>query len=244
MRRSLLPALLLATLIAPGAAHASQTAALDVSAQLLNQPVGRPWSINLGTTVTVSTPDGAPPSPLQSVDIRFPQATLNDDRFPACAVNELELRGPSACPKASKVGHGVARADVRPLLDFLVDVDLQVFVGPEERGGRMLLFHAQARQIPAVELILKGLLRKTQGRYGYRLTLEIPEISTVPGSPPAAVTFFDVQVGGKNRGRSFLEAPRSCPRSGLPFAGAFGYADGTSSSTTAKIDCTLRSTRG
>lgn len=244
MRRPFLVCLAAAgALAAPAAAHAAQSAALNVSAELLEQQVGRPWSINLGVAVEVSTPDGGPPSPLESVDLRFPQgATLNDDRFATCTVQKLEDVGRTACPKDSLIGKGTARADVRPLLDFPIGASIHAYVGPMKRGARTLLFSAVTRDVVNLNLVIEGMLRKTKGRYGYRLTFEVPEINTVPGSPPAAVDLFDVTIDGKVKGRSFIEAPRRCPSGGMPFSGTFGYADGSSSSTRATIGCTLRST--
>lgn len=246
MRRFPLALLLAAAaLAAPATAHAAQSAALDVSAELLNQPAGRPWSINLGIGVDVTTPDGGPPSPLKTVDIRFPQgATVNADRFASCTVAQLERDGRGACPKASLVGGGSAKADVRPLLPDLIGADVKVYVGPDRGRHQTLLFSAVTSAPVHIHLVMEGLLRRTKGRYGYRLTFEIPPINTVPGAAPAAVSHFDAVVGGKRRGRSFIEAPRRCPRRGLPFAGRFGYADGSRSRTTATISCTLRSTRG
>lgn len=92
--------------------------------------------------------------------------------------------------------------------------------------------------------MLEGRLAPTRGRFGYRLTMGLPTINTIPGSAPAAIDHFDVTVGARRRGRSYLEAPRSCPRGGLPFAGRFGYADGTSSSAVATISCTPSASSG
>lgn len=244
MRRLSLAGLLaVAALAAPAAAHADQSAALNVRAELLNQPAGRPWNINLGVGVEVSTPDGGPPSPLKTVDLRFPQgASLNDDRFATCSKDKLELRGRSACPRASLIGTGRASADVRPLLDFPIGASLNAYVGPKRDGGRILLFSAVTRDVVNLNLVMEGMLRKTKGRYGYRLQLEIPPINTIPGSPPAAVDSFDVMIDGRSRGRSFVEAPRRCPRGGMPFAGTFGYADGSTSRASATISCMLTST--
>lgn len=246
MRRLSLACLLAAAaLCAPAAAHAAQSAALDVSAELLEQPPGRPWNINLGVTVEVSTPDGGPPSPLKTVDLRFPQgASLNDDRFATCDAARLERVGRSACPRASLIGTGMARADVRPLLEFPIGASINAYVGPKRDGGRVLLFSAVTREVVNLHLVMEGLLRKTKGRYGYRLQLEIPPINTVPGAAPAAVDRFDVTIDGRRKGLSFVEAPRRCPRGGMPFSGTFGYADGSTSKASATISCTLRSTRG
>ncbi|HEY8581714.1 MAG TPA: hypothetical protein VIL49_02165 [Capillimicrobium sp.] len=245
MRRPLLAlaaSLAAVALAAPAAAHAEQSAALDVSAELLEQPAGGPWSINLGVGVNVTTPDGGPPSPLQSIDLRFPEATINDRGWPTCSVEKLENEGRDACPRGSVIGRGRASADARPLLENAVPANLVAYVGPRTPKGRILLFSAVTTQVVNLHLVMPGLLEKTKGRYGYRLTLEIPEIKTIPGSAPAAVTFFDVKIDGHRDGRSFLSAPRRCPRGGLPFAGTFGYADGSRSTAQAAISCTLRAT--
>lgn len=243
MRRLFLACLLAAVaLVAPAAAHAAQSAALKASAELLQQPPGRPWNINLGVLVEVSTPDGGPPSPLKTVDLRFPQgAKVHPELFATCTAAQLEREGRSACPRRSLIGTGTARADVRPLLDFPIGASINAYVGPKRKNGQVLLFSAVTREVVNLHLVMEGLLRKTKGRYGYRLTLEIPEIRTVPGAAPAAVDRFDVKIDGKRRGRTFVEAPRRCPRGGMPFLGTFGYADGSRSTTRATISCTLES---
>jgi hypothetical protein len=220
-------------------AAAAQSTRLDVAATLLTQPVGRPWAIDLDIASTVTTPDGGPPSPLRQVDLRFPRASIHDDAFPSCDATALIERGAPACPKGSKVGTGSAVADVRPLIETRIDASIDVYNGPRRNGGRVLIFDVRTKNIVNQQFVMQGLLKRTSGRYGYRLTLAIPQINTIPGSPPAAITSFRVKVGAHGNGRSYLEAPRSCPRGGLPFAGRYGYADGSRSSAQAAIACTL-----
>lgn len=239
MRRAILATSLAVLAAAPAAAQAAQSARLDVAATLLNQPVGRPWAIDLGVSTTVSTPDGSPPSPLRSIDLSFPHATLNDGRFPTCTLKRLQVKGSRACPKASRIGTGTAIADVRPLLDIPVHAGITVYNGPRQGGARTLLFDSIAKEVQ-VRFILVGHLRHTGGRFGYRLTMQVPPLNTIPGAKPAAISRFDVTVGGRRHGRSFLEAPRSCPRGGLPFQGRFTFADGSKASAKAAISCTLR----
>jgi hypothetical protein len=239
MRRALLIALTALAVVAPPAL-AAQTARLDVAATLLDQPAGRPWAIDLDVASTVTTPDGGPPSPLRSIDLRFPRATIHDDAFPSCDARALIERGAAACPRGARVGSGSAVADVRPLIATPIDASIVVYNGPRRAGGRVLVFDVRTRDVVNQQFVMQGLLKRASGRYGYRLTLTIPTINTIPGSPPAAISSFRVKVGARGtQRRSYLEAPRTCPRGGLPFAGQYGYADGSRSSAQAAIACTL-----
>ena len=238
MRRTLLFLLLSVALLVPATASAIQTSQLDVEATLINQPVGRAWAIDLGIKASFGTPDGGPPAPLKRMVIRFPHASLNDGRFPTCTAAVVERKGGARCPKGSQIGRGTAVADVRPLLTYPIDATIKVFNGPKRDGGRVLIFETSVTQVP-VHLALVGMLKKASGRYGYVLTMDVPPLRTVPGANPAAIGRFDVTVGARRRGTSFLEAPRSCPRGGLPFSGDFTFTDGTRTQAAAAISCTL-----
>src|SRR3954468_24199255 len=108
---------------------------LDVAARLLDQPVGRPWAIALTVGATVTTPDGSPTPPMTHAALRFPHARLNADRFPSCAVATVQAKGPTACPRGSRVGTGTGVVDVRPLIPGPVHFVLTMFNA--ERAGRV-----------------------------------------------------------------------------------------------------------
>ena len=55
---------------------------------------------------------------------------------------------------------------------------------------------------------------------------------------------LDTLVQARRRGISYIDAPTSCPRAGLPFEGTFKFADGSTSTAAAHIGCTLTSTPG
>jgi hypothetical protein len=93
-------------------------------------------------------------------------------------------------------------------------------------------------------MVLRGVLRKTTGRYGFDLDVAVPQIPTIPGSPDASVVSLNTLVQARRRGVSYLEAPRTCPAKGFPVAGTFDFADGSSTTSSARIPCTLVSVPG
>jgi hypothetical protein len=90
---------------------------------------------------------------------------------------------------------------------------------------------------------MPGTLKRTSGRYGWVLDLPVPRIMTVGEENDAAITSFEVKVGGVGRRKvPFIEAPTSCAQPGWPFLGTFAYADGASGSSAATIPCLLKGT--
>jgi hypothetical protein len=90
-------------------------------------------------------------------------------------------------------------------------------------------------------MVLRGVLRRTTGRFGFQLDLTVPPIPTIPGSPDASVVALSTLVQARRRGVSYLEAPRVCAGPGLALAATFDFADGSSSSAAARLPCTLTS---
>ena len=66
--------------------------------------------------------------------IRFNEGgTYNGKLFPKCKVSAVLNKGPSGCPKGSKIGKGTATAAAQPVIP-LVKADLHLFNG-EPKGG-------------------------------------------------------------------------------------------------------------
>lgn len=220
------------------AATGPMTSQLDVGAQLLRQPVGRPWSIALLLGAAFAMPDGSPVSPVKNMVIRFPHATVNDGRFPTCSAAHLTALGPNGCAAGSKIGTGTAVADARPLVPFAIPADLTIFNGPKVGKARHLSILVITRKLD-ITLVLDGVLRRARGRYGFALTLPVPRLPTLTGARDAGIASFQVRIKAFRHGISYIEAPRSCPSGGLPFDGLFSFADGTSAHQSSAISCTL-----
>ena len=82
-------AMLSAAAIAAPVAHATVTNQLDVGAQLLDQPKGQPWAVNLllGASVVEST--GQENLPITTkFSFQFPKAQVNTTKFGVCNATE------------------------------------------------------------------------------------------------------------------------------------------------------------
>ena len=245
MKRSLLACLvaLAAAAVPPApAAAATPVAKLDMAAELLRQPAGRPWSIALHAGAQIQSGDALPPPPLRTITFMFPHAQVHDGAFGTCSPERVRNALARGCPRSSLLGSGEGLVDVRPLLDTPVHADLLLFNGPRTREGRRLFITAAGREIQA-GILIEAVLKRASGRYGYRLDVTIPPIKPLPTIPEVSVTGFNLRVAAMSRGRRrvpFVEAPRTCPRGGLPFAGTFRFADGSVVEDRAAIPCVLR----
>jgi hypothetical protein len=224
-----------AAALAP-AALADHTQRLDIAAELVRQPAGKPWIVNLSLGAVLGSTDGVVPSPVNHMVFNFTRgAKVHPEAFASCSLKVLNDQGPDGCPARSRLGAGQAVANA---LETDFDADIKVFNGPKVAGGRKILIYARA--LGTVIIPLEGTLRKTSGKYGWVLDLPVPRIRTV-GDNDAAILSFQVTVGGVGRGRvPFIEAPTSCAKPGWPFLGTFTYADGAGGSSSSTIPCLLK----
>jgi hypothetical protein len=223
---------------APAAVAASHTQRLDVAAELVRQQAGgKPWIVNLVLGAQMGMDDGTVPSPVRHMAFSFTRgAVVHPEAFATCSMAIINARGPAGCPAASRVGTGKA---VAAALQTSFDATVTVYNGPKVAGGRQLIVYARALGTVAIPMV--GTLKRTSGRFGWVLDLPVPRIMTVGQENDAAITSFEVEVGGLGRRRvPFIEAPRSCARPGWPFLGTFAYADGASGSSSATIPCLLK----
>jgi hypothetical protein len=224
----------LAGLGAPAALAADHTQALDIGAQLVRQPAGKPWIVNLQVGAVLGMSDGSSPSPVNHMVFSFTKgAKVHPEAFGTCTMAIIESKGPASCPKESRLGTGTANAHA---LEQDFPAKMQIFNGAK---GKILIY---AVALSTVQVYIEGTLKKTSGKFGYVLDLPIPRIRTV-GDMDAAITEFHATVGGiGKKGVPFIEAPTACTGGGWPFAGKFTYADGGSGSAAASISCLLKAT--
>ncbi|WCB95528.1 hypothetical protein DSM104299_04277 [Baekduia alba] len=223
----------------PAAALADHTQQLNVGTELVRQQAGgKPWIVNLSLGATLGSTDGVVPSPVNHMVFRFTRgARVHPEAFGTCTLQILEQKGAPGCPKSSRLGSGKATANA---LQQNFPATIDVFNGPQVGNGHKLLIYARA--LSTVVIPLEGTLTKTPGKYGYKLDLPVGRIRTV-GDNDAAILDFEVTVGGIGRkGVPFIEAPTSCAKPGWPFLGTFTYADGSSGTSAASINCLLKAT--
>jgi hypothetical protein len=227
------------TLLAPAALAADHTQRLDIAAELVRQQQGgKPWIVNLQLGAHLGASDGSVPSPVNHMVFQFTRgAKVHPEAFGTCTLQILHDKGPAGCPKSSRLGDGTATANA---LNENFPATIDVFNGPKAGKGRKLLIYARA--LGTVIIPLEGTLTQTSGKYGWKLDLPIGRIQTV-GDNDAAITDFQVRVGGIGKKKvPFIEAPTSCSKPGWPFLGTFTYADGTTGTSSAIINCLLKAT--
>jgi hypothetical protein len=220
------------------AALADHTQRLEIGAELIRQPAGKPWIVNLTIGAQLGMTDGTAPEPVSRMVFSFTKgAKVHPEAFGICTQAILKDKGPDGCPPSSRLGDGKAIAHALEQ-DYPATVD--VFNGPAAGKDRKLLIYARA--LGTVVIRLEGTLKKTSGKYGYVLDLPVAPIQIV-GDMYASITSFEVTVGGIGRKKvPFIEAPTSCTKPGWPFFGSFTYADGASGTSSATITCLLKAT--
>lgn len=230
-----------AAMVLPAKALANPTSALDMSATLLDQPAGQPWAVDLNLGAHFGSTDGSVPPILTNMSFKFPHAKVNGSAFPTCTLAKVTKGGPGACPKGSLIGTGRAIVDA---IGLQIGATIKAFNGPGTDSKRQEIVWAKSDPGIDVTLVFPGTLKKIGGQYGYQLDIAVPAINTIPGAPDASVDSFNVSVGGrtKKHGKkiSYIDAPTVCPKAGLPFFGSFSFRDGTSSTASATISCTLK----
>jgi hypothetical protein len=232
-----------------GAAGASGSQPVTVT------PRFTPYTLGVATNLSAEAMFGSPgaiPMPVTNIVGYGPSGLTVDVRgTTVCERRTLEQRGPAGCPPASRLGFGGGTAVValgREVVKSAFTLDF--FLGPTEAGRLSVLIYVNAVSPVPLELVLTG--KQVQGAppYGFGLTVEIPEISTVTGAADVSVERAFFTLGDRHityyrvvRGRSRpvhvkgIVLPKACRAPGLPFTFTVGFIDGTWSTDNFTLPC-------
>jgi hypothetical protein len=185
------------------------------------------------TSVTrIGTTDGSPPPTLKQLVFVFDKHGSLDTRgLPTCTLTKLANTTPELARKrcaGAIVGEGVGKAEVRlpgqPPVD--ISTPLTFFNAPPQGGMPSLIAHAY-ETIPAAKTLLVPIAieRIHKGRYGYRVTIQMPEIAAGYGS----ATLAEATVGKtwKRGGKTVGFANAYCDGGRLQVEGTLTFADGS-----------------
>jgi hypothetical protein len=133
-----------------------------------------------------------------------------------CAESTLEQGGPAACPRASRVGKGIARAALgvtSPTPSPLTFDVTAVVLGAKELG-----FHLAAREVP-VNVLAPGHLS------GRKLTIEVPAAAQqpVPGTFAGLIALETTLKGRK--GKNYLASTTGCKARKHRFSAVLTFRD-------------------
>lgn len=250
LRLQRLALLLLLGLAGPAAAAGSETATL--STRFAPDRPGASTTIIYGFTIT--SPNGALPSPLIKTNVQLPagmglgSSTLGLD---TCRIATIELRGSQACPANSHIGYGTAQVDV-PFGPQTIHetASVETLMGPVENEHLTVLFFADGIYPVSAELVFPGEVLEDSRPFGARLNTVIPLTGSTPEGPDVSLIHFQSTIGPshityyhRRHGRKIafrprgIEVPRFCPRGGYPFAAEFQFQDGTRTTASSTIPC-------
>jgi hypothetical protein len=231
------------TLVLAGAARAAQRVA--ISARFTPERLGAPTAMSLG--MAVSAPGGEIPSPLRSIDLRYPASlgiATSELGTASCQRTQLEYLGPAGCPSNSLMGTGsaLARFRVGPEV-FHESASIGIVAGPSQNGRLQLLISATGLSPVAARIVMSSTLRSGH------LSVTVPLVPSLPEGEDVAVVAVHVTLGGnltyreRVHGRTLLYhpagigLPRRCPHSGFRFSGHFTFLDASSASASTTVAC-------
>lgn len=231
------------------AANAATTPRVDLTTRFVPDVAGQSTTIHYGFTVSEALP-------LRSLELRLPagmgyagaELGLED-----CEVARLVEDGPEGCPADSRLGYGVALAEVRAEATVQERSPVTALLGPSASDGPMtVLFFVDGKWPAKQETILTGQLLLSAPRpYGSILQTQSPLIDAWPEGPDVGLLAFHATIGPEHLtyyrsegGRRIAFAPRGisvperCPRHGFPIAATFSWwsVPGTRSAST-RVPC-------
>lgn len=153
---------------------------------------------------------------LKKIDYLFPKgATANGKLFPSCKASVLQAaRGQlSKCPKASRIGRGVATGTAVEL-GVTSTGKITIFNGPR---GKTVTVNISITNPALINETFSSPLKRIRGKYGYRSTINVPPRLQEILDGPIVVNKLEFTLGAnitKNGvKRGYIEGTR-CPKNG------------------------------
>jgi hypothetical protein len=207
---------------------------------------------NLSITASFASSADAPPSPISKLTLYAPAGLGIQARDAGtCTEIALEQRGPVACPADSRVGFGGGVA-VLAFPGRLVrePFTLDFFFASSKHGRLSLLAYASGISPIAVTLVVVAREIPAPKPYGLGFSVQVPQISTIPGAAYASVESAFATLGANNVAyfktdhsrRTLvhvkgLVVPSACPFGGFPTRATIEFSDGTAFTVNPTIPC-------
>jgi hypothetical protein len=198
--------------------------------------------ITLSSTTRIRVKDGSTPPTLDAIDFLIDKhGTVNSKAFPVCPRSKLEGATPSQARKrcaSSLVGKGTGRALVTMpgRAPFQITSPVSFFNAAPTGGKPTLIAHAY-ETVPAPQALLVSMVieRVAQGRYGFHVRVEMPEVAGGFGAP----TLAEASVGATRRkgGKEVGYIDAHCSGGRLQVEGKLTFTNGDSFPTTLTSPC-------
>jgi hypothetical protein len=206
------------------------SATAGISPRALPARGGAP--VEIASVTRIKTRDSSQPSTLKQLIFLFDRHGFVDTRgLPTCTLAKLADTTPALarkrCPGAI-VGEGIGKADVRlpGQAPISISTPLTFFNAPPEGGKPSLIAHGYEK-VPAAKTLLAPFTieRIHQGRYGFRVQIEVPEIAGGYG----AATLAQATIGKTwERGKKTVGYTNAyCSGGRLQVYGTLSFTDGS-----------------
>jgi hypothetical protein len=188
--------------------------------------------VDVESVTRINTTDGSQPPALKELTFIFDKHGSIDTRgLPVCTMAKLAGTTPPAARKrcaGAIVGEGIGKADVRlpGAPPTTISTPLTFFNAPPEGGKPSLIAHAyETIPVPKTLLVPFSVERINQGRYGFRIEIEMPEIAAGYG----AATLAQATVGKtwKRGGKTVGYTNAHCEGGRLQVHGMLRFTDGS-----------------
>jgi hypothetical protein len=194
-------------------------------------PVRGVAPVTVNSVTRVKTNDGSQPAALSRLAFNFDKhGSIDTGGLPVCT--EARLAGTTTARARKRcagaiVGEGVGKAEVRlpGQATARITVPLTFFNAPPDGGRPSLIAHArEPLPEPKTLLVPFSVEKIRQGRYGYRVVIEMPEIAGGYG----AATLAEATIGKtwKRGGKTVGYANAFCSGGRLQMEGTLTFANG------------------
>jgi hypothetical protein len=228
----------LAGLLACASAYALQieigktvvSATASISPRAL--PAQGPKPVQIASVTRIKSTDGSQPPTLEQIVFIFDKhGSIDTKGLPVCTIAKLEGTTPGVARKrcaGAIVGVGVGKAQVQLPGQASVQISspLTLFNAPPEGGRPSLIAHAyETIPVPQAILVPFSVEPVNKGRYGFRVTIDVPEIAGGYG----AATLAEATVGKtwKRGGKTVGYANAYCAGGRLQVQGKLSFTDGS-----------------
>ncbi len=187
--------------------------------------------VKLRSVVRIKSDNGKAVPALDKIEFNFDKHGFLDTKgLPVCTQAKLAATTPQVARKrcaGAIVGEGTGRAEVRlpGAAPQEISSPLTFFNAPPQGGMPSLIAHAYEKvPIPQTVLVPIAVKRIGNGRYGYRVEIELPEIAGGYGG----ATLASATVGRtwKRDGKTVGYVNARCAGSRLQVYGRLSFADG------------------
>jgi hypothetical protein len=233
----------------PGAAAARTRVAIEgVATPSISVFTLKPQTVSLTLDTRFST--GVPgelPGTVSKAVIYFPHGPrVNGRFFPSCDPSRLQrMHGAArACPRGSRLGGGTALGTSPQFQGVIEHLQVDLYNG---KGGRSIIFFLRGLNPVLIGgMIVAPFTALRGGRWGYRLTLNVPhDLQEIASGIFASLLDFKVTAGGsttvRRHGRTvrygYIETLACPPGALVPVRGAFSFRGGETTTTDSYIAC-------